>query len=413
MERKLESLKRNPGISRLLIRDSSGAWVSPKRGKQFRATRQVTGPSGRPMRESKYFFNLSDALAYRRGDDQKDSRGTHQPTHSAVLTFEELVEQWTQQKLVHLEASTRARYISQLKHLVHFGKMPVGSIRPSDIDHWLAKIKSPSYLENCNATRCEYRHEFTVLRGLLSFYRERFDDQYALPFRRDHTKMLTVRVQAKKVKDLSQEEFQRFLVALREVCLESGDADIPLLARMQYMTATRIQEAAALKVEDFDLENKRLYVQRRIQWVRRRGVAPIVRDGAKAGLGKTLIISRSLAEAFNEAKLALGVRAGFLFFRDGQPLSYRQIEYRYNQAFKRAGLDFTGTHIIRHAALSEVQEHTKDLRVTMAIAGHTDVKSTIRYAKARDTAIAAALDVLSSHSAMNSKTEAVSQTVAN
>ncbi|MDZ4081703.1 MAG: tyrosine-type recombinase/integrase, partial [Bdellovibrionales bacterium] len=76
-----------------------------------------------------------------------------------------------------------------------------------------------------------------------------------------------------------------------------------------------------------------------------------------------------------------------LFQIDGQPLSYRQIEYRFTQAFKQAGIPFQGTHIVRHAAISEIHANCKDLIVTKSIAGHRDIKSTARYAKAREEAV--------------------------
>jgi site-specific recombinase XerD len=65
-------------------------------------------------------------------------------------------------------------------------------------------------------------------------------------------------------------------------------------------------------------------------------------------------------------------------------LKYRQIEHKYTKALKAAQLPFSATHILRHASLTEFYDTCKDLKVTAKVAGHGDVKSTARYAKARD-----------------------------
>lgn len=65
-------------------------------------------------------------------------------------------------------------------------------------------------------------------------------------------------------------------------------------------------------------------------------------------------------------------------------MTYRQIVYRYDQALKAAELPFTGTHLLRHASLSEHYDTCKDILATAKVAGHSDLRATERYAKARD-----------------------------
>lgn len=46
-----------------------------------------------------------------------------------------------------------------------------------------------------------------------------------------------------------------------------------------------------------------------------------------------------------------------MFHQNGVPLSYREIQYRYNKALKKAGLDdkFSSTHIMRHTMANMVR----------------------------------------------------------
>ena len=65
-------------------------------------------------------------------------------------------------------------------------------------------------------------------------------------------------------------------------------------------------------------------------------------------------------------------------------LTYRQIEYRYTQALRRAGLPFRATHLLRHASLTEFYDTCKDLLLTAKMAGQRDIRSTMKYTKVRD-----------------------------
>ena len=89
-------------------------------------------------------------------------------------------------------------------------------------------------------------------------------------------------------------------------------------------------------------------------------------------------------KVFQEMVVRFGIRSGPLFYVDGEVITYRQIEHKYTKALKAAGLPFSATHILRHASLTEFYDSCKDLLVTAKVAGHGNIKSTAKYAKARD-----------------------------
>lgn len=53
-----------------------------------------------------------------------------------------------------------------------------------------------------------------------------------------------------------------------------------------------------------------------------------------------------------------GNRLDFVFHINGQPLTYRQIQYHYNKALKKIGLyqKFSSTHLMRHSMANLVRE---------------------------------------------------------
>lgn len=378
-----------PGICRVLVKDKKGKWSEPKRGKAFRADKYVGGRDGRPRRVYKLVSSFSEAKAFRMGSTQEFTSENVVKVASGGMLFRDLVQLWKDVWLPNKDMSTQIRYGSYLKHFDFFMSMPVETIEPQTVDRWIAHIKSPEYLAKGHATRCTYSHEFSVLRGILDFYVSRCNRNYRLPFIRDHKPMLKVREKMKVSKDLTVDEFKKFKSALRDVCAEYDCEAIYYMALMQYALYSRIQEAAALYVEDFDLERDRVTVKRKVQWLRARGHVDQVVDGSKANGGKEFAGIPVLArKVLAEWMLKSGTRSGLLFTIDGQLITYRQIEYRYTQALKRVGLPFTATHILRHASLTEHFDANKDIMATKEMAGHSDLRSTMKYVKVRKEAIA-------------------------
>ncbi|MDZ4084167.1 MAG: hypothetical protein U1E10_14585, partial [Bdellovibrionales bacterium] len=285
--------------------DAKGKWSAPARGAGFRAIRQTRKEDGTTIRETRYFNSMAEAQAFRRNETM--TVAAH-PNGRVQLTFAELFDRWANNFLPHCESSTRVRYLSYRKHFRFFESRIVAEIDAASVDQWINVIKSPAYIESSNRTRCNYEHEYTILRGIFRYYQERIDSEYRLPFRKDHRKMLIVRKRPAVAKDLSAEQFRSFLDALKAICFSAGCPAIWYLARIQYLTATRIQEAAALRVEDFDFAVRRIRVERRVQWSRSRGVSTVILDGTKADRGKSLLLLPETESVFTELKLALGVR---------------------------------------------------------------------------------------------------------
>jgi integrase len=300
------------------------------------------------------------------------------------MTFQQLAEHWCANKLCHLERTTQVRYRSYLQHFSLLNEMEVESITPTKIDRWIGYVKRPEYLRNLNATRCGFEHEFSVLRSILNYYASRFNRDYRLPFLPDQNKMLKVREKSGIRKDLSVEEFKKFISTLRDLLVGTRHEVVYYIALMQYGIYGRIQDAAALYYENFYFDRMKIYVKRKVQWARAKDEVDRITDGSKANGGKEIPLNDFAKRVFQEWVMKSGVRSGLLFHYRGEIVTYRQIAHRYDQALKMAGFPFKGTHLIRHASLSEHYATCKDILATAKVAGHSDLRATERYAKARD-----------------------------
>jgi integrase len=371
-----------------VLNPDTGKWVDPIRGKKFTARRYEKDSSGQMKRMQRFFETLAEAKAYRMGaPDEQQKIEKSEPTlvPSDEMTFEQLLEKWSISWLPTKNLSTQLKYRSYFKHFEFFLKMPVSQIDPDCIDRWITFIKSESYLKQGHSTRCTYIHEMGCLRSILNYYSTRCNRNYRLPFLKDHRKMLKVKEKATIKKDLTVDQFKAFMNELRATCVGTKWEAVYYLALMQYALYARIQSAAALHVEDFDLANDSLNMIRKVQWLRKRGYEDRVVDGAKTNGGKVFTpIPKLAAQVFREWMLKSGIRSGLLFQVNGEVIAYRTIQNKYDRALKAAKLPFTATHILRHASLVEAYNSCRDILAVQRLADHNDLRTTQKYAKSRD-----------------------------
>lgn len=310
------------------------------------------------------------------------------------MLFRELYEQYKQLELPNKAYSTQVKYLAYERFFKTLEDKPVSHIGPATIDALIVRWKSPKHLETCNASRASFEHEFTFLKTLLGFYRERFNRNFVLPFLKAHNKAIVVRKVAKAKKDLSLEDYHRFSEVLGESCLGNRWEPLYYLAKTQYFIFARIQEAAALHFEDIDFERKVVTINKRVIWMRTPGQETKIEHGLKAATEKEIPLSQGFEMLVREWMLRSGRRKGPMFLIDGNLIKYRAIQEKFTQAFKRAELPQTATHVIRHAGLCEAYETVKDILIVQKLAGHKDLESTSRYAKAREKNVREAVDKL-------------------
>ena len=81
------------------------------------------------------------------------------------------------------------------------------------------------------------------------------------------------------------------------------------------------------------------------------------------------------------SKLKTPEAKGLVFQIDGTHLEYRAIQSAYDRTFRKVGLPFTGTHVMRHGGCRRVYNQVGDLAVAQQLLGNADLKSTLVYAK--------------------------------
>ena len=205
---------------------------------------------------------------------------------------------------------------------------------------------------------------------------------------------------ASKSRTLSEREFERFARALEH---SSKGTPLANLATVQYFQALRISEVTALHWEDLILDKQRpqqsfMQVQRSLKWLSNGEVRlELGFKNSKALSGTKMLplfppVYRVLHRMKKARRSQSKPPAGLIFISaNRKPLSYREIQYAYDKAFRLAGLDYTGTHILRHGGCRRFHRKTADLDIVGQLLGNVNQGNVRIYTETKFEALACAV----------------------
>ncbi len=375
-----KAVKGNPGISKIWVWDElKQEYLPPLRGKPYLAVRKrISGKS--VVEEKRAFENIDLARAWKY---ETVETVLVESTENNFPLFQDVILEYENKRINQLRPSTQESYRKMLKNYFSFLKaIRMNEITPGIIDDWIDFLKSLPRTER----RKSFEHEFNLLSAILKFYAE-FDDTFESPIKPRHRKNIRLQsFKGSKSKFLTPEEFFKFRAELL-----NGPNGILFwtMSTVQFFQALRISEAAGLFWEDVkwdtqNIENSQLHVSRSVFFSRQANTEPEILNSFKNSKSNNgLKVAPLLKESCN-ALLDYGKgfeKKGQIFKQpDGKLLTYRQIQNAYDSAFKRAGLPYSGTHVMRHGGASYVyNESNGDLSLVQSITGNRDLKTVLVY----------------------------------
>ena len=223
-----------------------------------------------------------------------------------------------------------------------------------------------------------------MLKQIFNHYKEFFDHSYESPIQKRHSRLAFIKEPRVKNKDLLEADFLKF----RDMLEASENGRLyAALATLQYYCSLRISEAAGVFKEDLKFgdkpeENKGIF---------RRALKTSGLKGDKAAIGD-LKNSKEIAGGYKALPLhpeikkyvepfSSSVSKGAVFKIDGEFLSKRKIEYKYNLAFEAAGLEFRGTHVLRHGSVRDFFSRHGDMGIAKLQLGVKSMKTVEVYAQ--------------------------------
>jgi len=303
-------------------------------------------------------------------------------------TFGEVVDAWKARRYPALAAGTLDSYDKLLR--LHFDPLlalSMSDLTPKALDGWIAWLVAGRDRFGKGRLRVSFRAELALLRAILNDFGEHRDEDdapWVSPLKQRHKKAIRLAAPKPKRKDLSEEELGQLRAALLELDFRGRGRVHAALAAVQYWQALRISEAAALRWSDLRLDRtapakSRLTVSQHVVYLR---AAPsFIAPGTKNGPLKEQPVLPQTFLAL--AELWTPTARGLVFKGEaGAFLAYREVQYAYDRAFKRAGLPYTATHVMRHGGTRTVLEDTGgDRDIARQQLGNRDGKTVEVYAQ--------------------------------
>jgi integrase len=303
-----------------------------------------------------------------------------EPSDTASPLLSSIWERYKESIYSSLELSTIETKNARSGFIVQLGKYQINEITADLIDKLLRENKAKNS-ENSNSKRCDFNKELKELRAVFNWYRENVEYTFINPILKRHFKIGKIRPIKEKHKKMAPAQVVLFLNSLKEHCSKV----MYDFGRTQLFTASRVQEIAGLQKESVDLKNRQLRIKDVVVWNRKKQFV-CLKSKPKNNEVKYCTITNSMSEPLRTQIESSSKDCSYVFQIDGKPLSYRHIQYNYNKALKKCGLDdkFSSTHIMKHSMAFITRMVTGSIDSTQAVTGHKDIRMVQHYSGGPD-----------------------------
>lgn len=294
------------------------------------------------------------------------------PSSVRPATVADLVPRYRAERMP-TRYSTRRGYEVWIKLYVipRWGEVPITNVQPREVELWLSSLAlTPK-------SRADIR---AILSKLWDFAMWSGD----IPVQRNPMNLVKVRGSSKRTKkprSLTDEEFRRFVVQLRE--------PFRTVALLCVSLGLRISECMALKWSDVDWLASTLTIERGIVTGR---VDDVKTDGSR----RAMLLAPEIVAMLKvwKSETQFSSNTDWLFASPTQlgrlPWSYPRTWRVFQDAAVAAGLGPFGTHSLRHTYRSWLDTTGSSVAVQQKLMRHADIRTTMRYGDVDADAMTAA-----------------------
>lgn len=369
--RKAFAIPGHSNIRRIYIWDKQKQrYLDPPRAKKYEARRSIRSNQ---KREVATFNSIVEARDWLNGLIVKPVNH-----FSKVYSMADLFSDWQRLGCGHLSLSTKIYYDRMFSLFEPLMQIEVEELHPKHIDEWIHLIKSPVWSDKFSSRRETFEKEYGLLKAIITWYIDRTDDsKLRSPFKKRHIQMLRLRPPKQKTrKAMYDTELNDWLNELKKESFL-----FYALAVVQVNQVLRVSEVCAMKWSNLNLDHRDYSVAEHVIWPRVNGAPPEILPGTKTN--KSGEIFKSFLQLESVKALAalkeLSHNGDLIFTKDGSILTYRQVQHAYDQAFKRIGLPFRGTHVCRHSGATSFLEKTGDVLALQQMGGWKNQQMALHY----------------------------------
>ena len=285
------------------------------------------------------------------------------------LTFGDVLAMYGKQYLISLEKSTQVKKVGRLNRFSEgLTDIPMFAFNSETITNHLEAFKLKSF--KAKSPRFNFEKELKDIKSVFNWYIQNKDQSFSNPVTPIHFKIGKIKDLPPKKKYVPIDEIKLFLDHLPPMYQS--------LAKVMYILALRVGEAAALSDDTVDFKLKEIHLDYVIVWIKGR---PELKRGDKTGTDATMPMSDVIERELLKMKESRPKGCKLFFHLKGKPLRHAQILKVFNKALSDAGLPYTGTHILRHSMATEARR-AFGLDASQAILRHSSARMSEHYALA-------------------------------
>ena len=236
-------------------------------------------------------------------------------------------------------------------------------ITPEVLDAFMQKKVKQAKMAK-HKRRHNFNKDLGCLKSLLNWYRENYDGMFVVPVLKRHLTMGVIRkVPKRNPEKMRPDQVQLFLNSFDDLFWKD-------FAELHFFMAGRAQEMGGLQWSSVDFERQVLRVEDVSVWSYFSRNFTELKEIPKNGEQRVVCLNKRMLNLLKRRwenksrascrfkRISTGKKLDFVFEIEGQPVSYRTIQYRYNKALKVAGLypKFSSTHILRKAMANIVRQ---------------------------------------------------------
>lgn len=279
---------------------------------------------------------------------------------------------WKEYKLVRysdLEYSTKQAKDERVK--IFYPDIKDMHMEDIDADFFRDLILRHKTSGKHQSSRISFDKEIKEYKAIFHWYRDYKDYKFYIPITKFHKQLGKIKKKIPRNKKMSINQVQKFFNSFENELFKK-------FAVAQFFCCARVSEIAGLQTHSVDFEEGVLQIKDVVVWDKGKKFVEL-KPYTKNNDVKNVQIVKPLYDILVE-QINNSSSSGYVFHINGEALTYRQIQHHYNRAFKKAQLNFSGTHTLRHSMASIARELSGSMDAVQSLTGHKSIRQAEHYA---------------------------------
>ena len=293
-------------------------------------------------------------------------------THIDKLTFYGLYEEWLEYKITCTESKNTI-----LRHKQHYRKYLEPSILHNKnikkIDELLLEQECNRIVKEFKLSRKEWTNLKTILLGMFTYaHKKHYLPENLMDNVTITVKFRQIKKKTGKTETYNTEELQVLTKYLNEMYAETNDVAF-LAVKINFLLGLRVGELVALRWDDWCDENH-LHITREEIKDRETGTYYVAEHTKTYSDRFALLVPKA-----KEILALIDHQGDYVFMRDGERLTSRQVAYVLEKYAERQGVQTKSTHKMRKTYASILSNNGVPLDSIRELLGHNNLNTTLGY----------------------------------